>query len=51
MLTDICTTTPYSEGETTNGTPGSAGASTGDGMIYNDCERPHWRDPMPSLMA
>ena len=20
----------------------------GDGMIYKGCERPHWRDPMPT---
>lgn len=22
--------------------------SSGDGMIYKGCERPHWRDPMPT---
>ena len=22
--------------------------SAGDGMIYKGCERPHWRDPMPT---
>jgi hypothetical protein len=23
----------------------------GDGMIYKGCERPHWRDPMPSVYS
>jgi hypothetical protein len=22
--------------------------NTGDGMVYKGCERPHWRDPMPT---
>ena len=26
----------------------SAVLNPGDGLIYKGCERPHWRDPMPS---
>lgn len=26
----------------------SVNLSPGDGMVYKGCERPHWRDPMPS---
>ena len=30
------------------GKPASVTLNPGDGMIYKGCERPHWRDPMPS---
>ena len=26
----------------------SANLNPGDGLIYKGCERPHWRDPMPT---
>ena len=31
-----------------SGEIGSVCLSPGDGMIYKGCERPHWRDPMPT---
>ena len=37
----ICIKTPSGEEK-------SVLLSPGDGMIYKGCERPHWRDPMPS---
>lgn len=30
------------------GKPASVVLNPGDGMIYKGCERPHWREPMPS---
>ena len=30
------------------GEPKSVILSPGDGLIYKGCERPHWRDPMPT---
>jgi len=34
--------------KTPNGEHRSVDLEPGDGMIYKGCERPHWRDPMPT---
>lgn len=34
--------------ETPEGNAESAILQPGDGMIYKGCERPHWREPMPT---
>ena len=34
--------------KTPSGEHRSANLGPGDGMIYKGCERPHWRDPMPT---
>lgn len=34
--------------KTPQGEEKSISLSAGDGMIYKGCERPHWRNPMPS---
>lgn len=50
----ICVKSPdiYSDYRKTEiieeGKPFSVNLNPGDGMIYKGCERPHWREPMPT---